>query len=188
MNMLMRKTKLSNKDNIRKEILNIRNNISDKEKKSTIIVNKIMKLEVFQKAKVIALYNSMVNEVDTNSLINELLNKKVVLLPKIVDNQMVFIPVKNNQQYIKSTFGVLEPIGESYNGDIHLIIVPGVAFDESMNRLGYGKGYYDKFLSNKNIYKIGICFDRQLINKLPTNNYDIKMDMIITEERIIKKV
>ena len=67
-----------------------------------------------------------------------------------------------------------------YKGKIDLIIVPGVGFDQNNNRLGYGKGFYDHFLKNKNIFKIGICFKEQLLDEIPVNEYDIKMDLIIT--------
>ena len=82
----------------------------------------------------------------------------------------------------------MEPVGNAYSGDIDLIIVPGVSFDEELNRLGFGKGYYDKYLASKNIFKIGICFDNQVIKLLPVNDYDIKMDLVVTDKRLIKKV
>ena len=79
----------------------------------------------------------------------------------------------------------MEPIGEEYTGNIDLIIVPGVIFDREKNRLGYGKGYYDRYLSNKDIYKIGICFSDQVIDLLPSESHDIKMNIIITEKEKI---
>ena len=68
-----------------------------------------------------------------------------------------------------------------YEGKIDLIIVPGICFDKANNRLGFGKGYYDKYLANKNIKKFGICFKEQLLDDIPTDNNDIKMDLIITD-------
>ncbi len=170
-----------NKSELRNKIINIRKSIINKEELSTIIVNKIINLDIYQKSKVIALYKSMNNEVDTNSLINEALKNKIVLLPKIVDNKIIFIMINNDTMYSKSSFGVLEPIGDIYLENIDLIIVPGIAFDKNLNRLGYGKGYYDQYLGNKKIYKIGICFSSQMVNIVPTNDYDIKMDMVITD-------
>ena len=176
-----------NKDELRKVMLKKREGILDKERKSNNITNKIINLNIYQKAKVIALYKSMNNEVNTSRLINISLESKKVLLPKIIDNKMVFIEVNENTKYFKSSFGVMEPIGKIYYGNIDLIIVPGVSFDEENNRLGFGMGYYDKYLSNKDIYKIGICFDKQIVDVLPCELHDVKMDLVITENKVYKK-
>lgn len=163
-------------------MLIIRKSVTNKKEKSTTIVEKIKKLDVYKKAKVIALYNSMLDEVNTKLLISVSLNNKIVLLPKVIDNQMVFIKIDKDTKYTKSTLGILEPIGEEYIGNIDLIIVPGIAFDKSLNRLGFGKGYYDKYLSNKDIYKIGICFRKQLIDNVLVNNLDIPVNLVVTEK------
>ena len=173
-----------NKFELRKEMLNKRKNILNKKELSTVIVNKIIDLDIYKESRVVALYNSLPNEVDTKDLINKSLDK-IVLLPKIINNEMVFIEIDSNTKYEKSSIGVLEPLGTIYNGPIDIIIVPGVAFDRKLNRLGFGKGYYDRYLSNKEIYKVGICFSGQLIDTLPTDNHDIKMDLVITEKELI---
>ena len=177
-----------NKEELRKEIINIRKNISNKEELSKIIINKLINLDIYKKSKVVALYNSLKDEVDTNYLINESMKEKTILLPRIIDNKMIFIKVNKHTKFLQSTFKVQEPIGEEYQGNIDLIIVPGVAFDNKLNRMGYGMGYYDKYLSNKDIYKIGICFDSQFVNLVPTNELDIKMDMVITNNKIFTKM
>ena len=163
-----------------------RNNILNKNELSKVITDKVIKLDIYKKSRVIALYNSMNNEVDTKDLINKSLKDKIVLLPKITKDKMLFIKINKNTNYIKNTFGILEPIGEIYGGPIDLIIVPGVSFDKKLNRLGFGKGYYDKYLNNKNIYKIGLSFSEQIKEIIPCDKHDIKMDMIITENKIYK--
>ena len=170
------------KKELRKEILYLRDNLEDRYNKSVIIKNKILELDIYKKSNVIAMYASMKSEVDTKELINEsLLLGKKVLLPRIINkNKMIFIEVNNDTEYERNSFGVLEPIGEEIK-DIDLIIVPGVAFDKSNNRLGYGRGYYDKYLSNKDIYKIGICYSEQLIDKIEVEDHDIKMDLVIKD-------
>lgn len=170
------------KDLVRKEMLQIRKNITDKEKKSTIIVDKIINLDIYKKSHVIALYNSMTNEVDTSLLIENALQNKVVLLPRIINNEMKFIVINKNTKYENNKLGFKEPIGKIYNDKIDLIIIPGIAFDRNLNRLGFGKGYYDKYLFNKDIYKIGICFDEQVLVSLPVDSHDIKMNLVITEK------
>ena len=169
---------------IRKKLINIRNNIELKEEKSMIIMQKIIELDVFTKAKVIALYKSLLHEVNTDYLINYAHKcGKIILLPRVMGNNLIFLNYHPGDLLEESKFHVLEPIYDENNlycGDIDLIIVPGVGFDNTNNRLGYGRGYYDHYLKDKVIYKIGICFKEQLIDYLPTNEFDIKMDNIIT--------
>ena len=170
------------KKELRKEIIYLRDNLEDRYNKSMIIKNKIMNLDIYKNSKVIALYSSMKSEVDTKELIKESLELgKKVLLPRILNkNKMIFIEINNDTNYERNTFGVLEPIGiEEKN--IDLMIIPGVAFDKDNNRLGYGRGYYDKYLKDKNIYKIGICFHEQLVDNIEVEEHDIKMDLIITD-------
>lgn len=170
-----------NKSDLRKQMLIKRRNIFNKKELSTIIVNKIINLDIYKESRVVALYNSLKDEVETRDLIIKS-QDKTLLLPKIINDKIEFIKINNNTKYKKSSFGVMEPIGTIYNGPIDIIIVPGVAFDRNLNRLGFGKGYYDKYLSHKDIYKIGICFNEQLLDTLPTDSFDIKMDLIITNK------
>ena len=172
-----------NKDELRKLMIRKRKDILNKEEISTVIMDKLLNLDIYKKSRVIAIYNSLKDEVDTTYLIKEALSNKIVLLPSIIDKKMAFIAINNNTKYIKSNLGVLEPIGDIYSDKIDLIIVPGIAFDNKLNRLGFGMGYYDKYLSNHDIYKIGICFDEQIVDIVPVNELDIKMDMIITKEK-----
>lgn len=175
------------KEELRKLLIEKRKEIINKKELSTRIVDNLINLDIYEKAKVIALYKSMNSEVDTNWLINESLKNRIVLLPRIVDNKMIFIMINNDTKYSKSNIGVMEPIGEEYYGKIDLIIVPGIAFDKDLNRLGFGMGYYDKYLGNKDIYKIGLCFSEQIVNLVPVLNHDIRMDMVITENRVYCK-
>lgn len=170
------------KKELRKEILYLRDNLEDRYNKSISIKNKIMDLDVYKNSKVIALYSSMKSEVDTKDLIKESLSLgKSVLLPRIINkNKMIFIEINNDTEYERNSFGVLEPIGKEVS-DIDLMIIPGVAFDKFNNRLGYGRGYYDKYLKDKDIYKIGICFIEQMVDNIDVEDHDIKMNLIITD-------
>ena len=170
------------KKEIRKEILYLRDNLEERYSKSMIIKDKIMNLDIYKNSNCIALYYSMKSEVDTKELIKESLELgKKVVLPRIINkNKMIFISVNSDTNYEKNSYGVLEPIGEE-ESNIDLIICPGVAFDKDNNRLGYGRGYYDKYLKDKDIYKIGICYKEQLVDKIDIDDFDIKMDMVITD-------
>lgn len=171
------------KQTLRKEYLEIRKNILDKDIKSKLIFNKIVNTIEYRQCKTIALYKSLDSEVNTDELIDYSLSVgKIVLLPKVINNDLVFYKITKETILIKSAFGVYEPIEENnYNGNIDLIIVPGVCFDKNNNRLGFGKGYYDRYLSNNSIKKIGICFKEQLLDNIPTDINDMKMDLIITD-------
>jgi len=105
------------------------------------------------------------------------------LLPKIINNHSLkFFPIQENL-INNPAFKIKEPIG---NQEVkpEIIICPLLAFDKHKNRLGYGKGYYDKFLNNNKITKIGIAFSIQETEQIPHENHDVKMDLIITEKDI----
>ena len=177
-----------NKEELRIKYLQARKELPNKKEKSKTIVTKIIETKEYQKAKVIALYKSLPSEVNLDDLISYSLkqNKKVVL-PKVVDNDLFFYEISSNEKLIKSNFGILEPLSNQNKlvnkSQIDLIIVPGISFDKDKNRLGFGKGFYDRYLAHTSIYKIGVCFHNQVLtdNTLPVNQFDIKMDKVITE-------
>lgn len=170
------------KEELRKKYKEIRNNIKDKDIKSNIIKNKIINTTEYKNSKVIALYKNLNTEVYTNELINYTLNdNKIVVLPKVKDNTLVFYKT-DNKSFTKSKYNIYEPIETDIVDNIDLFIVPGICFDKYKNRLGFGKGYYDRALKT-NSKKIGICFEEQIYdNKIDTNEYDIKMDKVITDK------
>ena len=172
------------KKELRKKSLIRRKNIPEKEFKSNVIYNEIINSEEYNNANTIAIYNSIENEVDTRGIISySFLKGKTILLPKIVNEDMVFMKVDKNTKYQSSKYGIAEPIsGEIYDSSkIDLFIVPGVAFDIRGNRLGYGKGYYDRYLIGTEATKLGLAFEEQIINYIPTDDNDVQMDIIQTE-------
>ena len=98
------------------------------------------------------------------------------------------IVIEDKNQYIVSPFGNKEPDGEEYKGNIDVIITPGVAFDRNKNRVGFGRGYYYRFfVKYPNAKKIAIAFEKQIIDEgIETDKYDKKVDILITENNIIK--
>lgn len=142
----------------------------------------------FQSAKNIFIYNSMADEVSTLSFINRWMHEKKFYLPVVEGTELVFRAYDEKQEYSVSKLGVYEPLGDDFTdyGMIDLIIVPGVAFDRKMNRLGRGKGFYDRFLPKlPKATKVGVCFDFQLLTTIPTEKDDIKMDMLVSENELI---
>ena len=180
------------KDDIRKEYLKIRKNITNKKEKSLIIKDKVLSL--LDNYHVIGVYASMDDEVSTDELIQELLNhSKVVVVPKIEGHVINFYQISslNELKTTDNKFGIREPdsnIALKVKKDaIEAMIIPGIVFDTSLHRMGFGKGYFDKYLFNTNIYKIGICFDDQISNNIiPHHKYDVKMDVVVSEQRMIK--
>ena len=135
-------------------------------------------------------YLSFGSEVDTTHFISYFkINGFEVSVPVCIESDMFAAKFNDSDLFKVSKLGVLEPENPDYveKESIDICIVPGVVFDIFGNRVGYGKGYYDKFLNNQNIIKIGVCHDFQLLDKkISVSENDVKMDYIITEKRIIK--
>ena len=145
---------------------------------------KIIKKNNYRK---IAIYYPSNYELNTLKLFKLLSNNKkfITLLPSLSKGSMKFVAWNLFKPLEVNTFGFLDPKGKSKAIIPDLIIVPLLAFDKSKNRLGYGKGYYDKFLKkNKNITTIGVAFSFQKYNKITTSKYDVKLDYILTEKGI----
>ncbi|MGM9709286.1 MAG: 5-formyltetrahydrofolate cyclo-ligase [Prevotella sp.] len=135
-------------------------------------------------AKTILLYYSLPDEVCTHSLVDELaaMGKKVLLPAVVSDTDMEARIYRNADDLKMGAFGIAEPAGDKYSDlkAIDLAIVPGMSFDNDGNRLGRGKGYYDRFLSAiPYIYKIGVCFDFQKVDYVPHSPHDVVMDEVL---------
>jgi 5-formyltetrahydrofolate cyclo-ligase len=183
------------KAEIRNRYLNIRDHLNSREVKlkSDQIVSALLKTDAFTASDVIHVYVSMAdrNEVNTHNLIKNCLVKgKTVVIPKMMDaGRLNHVALNTFQELRKNSFGVLESESDiPFNiSKISLVIVPMVAGDLKKNRLGYGKGYYDRFLKKTDAVKIGLLFENQLYpHDLPTESFDIQLDFLITEKRIIE--
>lgn len=141
----------------------------------------------FRDAKNIFIYNSMADEVSTSAFIERWKQEKHFYLPVVTDKGLVFRKLAADTTFEQSAIGVDEPSGIDFTdyNKVDMIIVPGVAFDRRCNRLGRGKGYYDQFLPKLKALKVGVCFDFQLLDQVPADDRDIKMDMIVSENDLI---
>lgn len=172
------------KKEIRKEIKEKKKQYSLLEKKaiSKIIFEKIERLDNFKRAETILVYWSMPDEVFTHDFVLRWYHKKKILLPVVKGDELELKVFSGLENMIKGEqYGIEEPVGEPFYQfkEIDLIIVPGVAFDKKNNRLGRGKAYYDKLLKESEAIKVGVCFDFQYLDEVPTDKHDIKMDTII---------
>lgn len=174
------------KKEIRKRIKSLKGEISldVKKKRSLSILNRLKNNKAFERAKTVMLYWSMDDEVFTHDFVVEYAKTKTIILPCVKGDVLELRVFKGLENLVDGDgFGIPEPSGDLFLGvdDIDLIVVPGVAFDNQNNRMGRGRAYYDKLLRTTNCEKIGICFKFQLLDKVPTDEYDIKMDLVISE-------
>lgn len=186
------------KQTLKQQIFQKRNHLSKEEisKKSLQIKNNLYSLLEFKNAKNIMFYVSFNNEVDTQNAIKELLNKKekTIIVPFVEKNNPIIqlSELKNFDELEPKTFGILEPkkyyIREFNHEKLDLVLIPGMVFDLNGHRIGYGYGYYDRFLRKiKNTAKkIGLAYDFQIVDKIPEEIHDVPVDIIITESRVIK--
>ena len=178
-----------NKSELRKKYIEIRKNVIDKELKSMIIFNTIIKEKKYIDSNTVALYRNIGSEVSTKKLIDYSLDKgKKVVLPKCIGEKMEFYIISTNEKYLISNFNIEEPLSNNIidRNSIDLAIVPGICFDNNKNRIGFGKGYYDKYFGDLDTFKIGICYSEQVTDKIPIDEYDIKMNLVITDRYKIK--
>ncbi|MFN3134491.1 MAG: 5-formyltetrahydrofolate cyclo-ligase [Candidatus Kryptonium sp.] len=178
---------------IREKVLSIRNSLSPEEVKgrSRLIFQNLKTLPIFNTAKIIHTYvSSKKNEVETIEIINYLFSVgKRVVVPVIDKDRKVILhsELKSISELKKSTFGILEPeqIKEVSLSEIDLVLVPAIAVDRSGNRVGFGGGYYDKFLSQINCPKVALVYDFQVVDKIEVSPNDVPVDFIVTETEII---
>lgn len=145
---------------------------------------KLLASPSFKQARSIGIYRSMAHEVDTWPIIQEALETKQVSVPVVKKKRLVFQEIFPDTQYQKSQFGILEPVDapEIVPETLDLLIVPGVAFTRTGKRLGYGGGYYDRFLA-KNVYTtISLAMQLQLVSEeiLPIEAHDQRIQQILT--------
>lgn len=160
--------------------------IFNREEKNKLIAKRV--IELCFPYKVIGIYLSIPNEVETDGIIEELLKQgKIVAAPRIEDNELVFHKLESIKDVEHNKYHIREPLFSSEIIDnIEIMIVPGIAFDVSKNRIGYGKGYYDRYLSKHECYKVGLAFDEHLHKEIPTDSSDVKMDIVITDKRFMQ--
>jgi len=157
------------------------------------IFSHLREIPSFSKAKTIMCYFARGSEVPTKNLVLELLNSaKRVVLPRTNTDDMLIIPyyIDSIDDVELASFGLLEPklsCKICKTEDIDVILVPGVAFDQHGHRLGYGLGFYDKFLPGAKCETIGLAYDDTICeNCLPCDSHDIPVDNVVSERRVLK--
>ena len=192
----MKKTKTDlqiKKDKIRKEILAKRNILSDKDinKKSDLIIKNLA--SYIENVQNIMIFMYMKTEVKITKLL-ELYPKKNFFISKITNskNREMKINKYNKNELILHKFGYYESSSNDFYDEeiLDVVIVPALAFDSKKNRIGFGGGYYDTFLEkvrqkNNKVLFIGVCYDFQIIDSVPTEKHDVTLDFVVSESKII---
>ena len=157
---------------------------NDLKRQSKLIQERLMALPEFRNAGHILLYNALSDEVGTKDILARWHKKKKLYLPVIKGVDLDIVPYEGEERLVREkVYGIPEPIGKKLHDEslIDLIVVPGMAFDSRNNRLGRGKGYYDRILKRlPNAPKIGLAFDFQIVEQVPAEPHDVKMDFVIT--------
>lgn len=172
------------KKEIRKQIRELKKQYSleEKKQKSKSVWELVEQDEHFRDARIVLAYWSMEDEVFTHDFVCKWAESKTFLLPCVRGEELDIRYFDGKDKLCPGEgYAIPEPVGQLFSAfdKIDLILVPGVAFDGFANRLGRGKGYYDKILKQTSAYKLGVCFDFQMLAQVPTEKHDIRMDRVI---------
>lgn len=175
------------KRELRKQFKKRRSELPYKTEKSFNICNSFLNSDTYKNAKIILCYSYLNDEVKTDLIIaKSIADGKIIAMPRCIDkNGLMNYYIINSVKDLKAgSFGILEPdvkCTELIDFSESVCIVPALSFDRAGFRLGYGKGYYDRFLENYTGLSVGLCYNDLISDFLPTNEFDRKVDVVITE-------
>jgi 5-formyltetrahydrofolate cyclo-ligase len=179
------------KDKIRKQVLEARFRLTPEQRraKSAEIEANLFVLPEYRAASIVLFYASFQSEVETHHMIRKALGEgKRVALPKVKGKELELFEITSfDTDVLPGAWGILEPEGgrPAQLRDIGLIVVPGAAFDERGNRIGYGAGFYDKLLPAYRGRTAALAFELQIVPAVPADAHDIPVQKIVTEQRVI---
>ncbi|MGI5848557.1 MAG: 5-formyltetrahydrofolate cyclo-ligase [Christensenellales bacterium] len=180
------------KEMLRKKMQKIRAMIDPKDKEtfSAIIRDKLFKMDCIQQAGCIMAYYSYKSEPDMLTFMYSCIDMgKCIALPYVVgEGDLIAVNYNYNSVMKSNIYGIPEPVimNESEQEEPDVVIVPGIAFDMNLNRIGFGGGYYDRYLQEIDAVKIGVCFDCQIVEHICAEPHDVTMDIVVTEKRILR--
>ena len=172
------------KKDLRKKYLIKRENILAKDQKDKIIYEKVINNSMIKKSRGILIYVSYGSEISTLELIDYFWKKnKIVALPKVENDEINFYIVNSWDELKRGYKDILEPVSlnKLINFTGFVSITPGICFNQSLYRIGYGGGYYDRFYQKHNLYKIGLCYKKLFILEEFQEDWDIPVDEIIID-------
>ena len=185
---------MDSKDKIRVKALKFRDSLLPEERarRDARIAANLESLEDFRNARHILFYWSVNGEPDTHALVEKNLEEKELYLPVTRGkSHLQAVPVQKPLRLKGGHEGVPEPVGQDPNSffdqQVELVVVPGVAFDRKGNRLGMGKGYYDRYLASvPHTVRVALAYEEQVLDHVPKEPYDVPMDWIVTDREIIQ--
>lgn len=182
------------KNEVRQLIKAYRQKLTDEDVKiqSRLIIDRLKKSDIYKTSENVFLYISYNREVDTYMLLSQcFMDGKKVYAPKVLSKtDMEFYCIQDEHDLVSGYMGIMEPSDscEKANTKDGLFIMPGLAFDYDFHRIGYGGGFYDRYLSVDNTFvKAALAFDFQLIESIPYEEHDLKPDYIITQTQFIRR-
>lgn len=178
------------KRELRKEIKKLKaqffalKSLEEQKALSEKVLAKIEAAPQFMDAKVVLAYYSLPDELYTHDFVARWAKNKTILLPKVVGDDLTLHQYIDEDSMQEGAFGIMEPATQEYRDfdSINLVIVPGVAFDRHGNRLGRGRGYYDKLFGNLlpvDVVKFGVCYPFQMVEEVPADDCDVPMDKVM---------
>lgn len=182
------KEKFSEKNEIRYKMKQLRVIMPEASRKSAAaeVFERLERTAAFLLADRIMMYHSLPDELYTHDFLRKWAGKKRFYLPRINGVDLEVLPYEESRLEL-GTFHIEEPTGNEITdpSEIELVVVPAVAYDRKGKRLGRGKGFYDRFLKQTKATKVGVGYEFQLVDELPTEPHDIPMDMVITQKTTI---
>ncbi len=177
------------KKDIRKTLIQKRVSLTEEERKrrSEGIVKNLLNLKPLWDAKTLLMFCPHGGEPDITQLFSwALQGGKNLLLPKVEEEDLRLIRVEDTASLSLGTFCILEPSeGEEVRPEeVDFSLIPGVAFDKEGYRIGYGKGYYDRLFERLGGIKVGVCYEFQVLEEVPRDDWDMPVDLVVTEEKI----
>lgn len=183
------------KSELRARLLKLRKSINEEDWqiRSETIINELKKIPEFITSDVIHCFVSMNDrkEINTHSLLDDLISSEKKVIVPVTDfekGELKHSELRSFKDLRENKWGVMEPVEiHPQTQQTDLILVPLLAADKDFNRLGYGKGFYDRFLKKENAVKVGLLFDDFLLDQIPVENFDEKLDILITEKMILRR-
>lgn len=182
----------------RKEVFFANTSAEERLRLADSILNSVAMTKAFRNAKTVLVYYSLDDELDTHAFLARMMESKngnerpkQILLPKVVGDELSLHPFNEEGDLQRGSYGIMEPQTEEIAdySMVDFVIVPGMAFDSEGHRLGRGKGYYDRLFANalsKDVVKIGVCYPFQMVESVPSMDFDVKMDAVFppTTQRV----
>ncbi len=177
------------KDEIRRRVRAQKSMLTEYERRQAAddVFEQLEQLAAFIMSEHILMYHSLPDELSTHSFLDKWHGNKHFYLPRVNGVNLDILPYEQTSLQL-GAFHIEEPQGDETVSidDIEMVVVPAMAYDRQGNRVGRGKGYYDRLLADSKAIKIGVAYDCQLVDEIDTDSFDQPVDIVITQSRTYK--